>query len=414
MTGIIGAALAISLVALSQDATEQPPLSLAEAVLTAEQADDASVQVWQARAQALEHRGESENALPDPMVRVGLANVPLSEFDLNREAMTQAQIGVRQMFPRGETRELNRLRRQAQATGAREGAELEQARIRVSVREAWLETYYWQQADALTRQSQMSIRQLGEIATASFATGRRNSHDVIRIELETSILDTRLIQIERQRELAQANLERFVASDVARRPLTPQLPILPATPPDIQSAQSRLVSHPMVRMLDAQVTARGREVDLALQQYRPGWAVEAGYGLRDSRSDAASVAVTVEVPLFSRRRQDEGVAAARQEEAADRLNRQATLLDLNRQLEREFSRYLRLSEERVLFEGDVLERARETARAVLIAYENEQADFAELVRAELALLDAELAFVRLNIDALQSQARILYLVGDVQ
>ena len=414
MTSIIGAALAISLVALSQDATEQPPLSLAEAVLTAEQADDASVQVWQARAQALEHRGESENALPDPMVRVGLANVPLSDFDLNREAMTQAQIGVRQMFPRGETRELNRLRRQAQATGAREGGELEQARIRVSVREAWLEAYYWQQADALTRQSQMSIRQLGEIATASFATGRRNSHDVIRIELETSILDTRLIQIERQRELAQANLERFVASDVARRPLTPQLPILPATPPDIQSAQSRLVSHPMVRMLDAQVTARGREVDLALQQYRPGWAVEAGYGLRDSRSDAASVAVTVEVPLFSRRRQDEGVAAARQEEAADRLNRQATLLDLNRQLEREFSRYLRLSEERVLFEGDVLERARETARAVLIAYENEQADFAELVRAELALLDAELAFVRLNIDALQSQARILYLVGDVQ
>ena len=58
MTGIIGAALAISLVALSQDAAEQPPLSLAEAVLTAEQADDASVQVWQARAQALEHRGE--------------------------------------------------------------------------------------------------------------------------------------------------------------------------------------------------------------------------------------------------------------------------------------------------------------------------------------------------------------------
>ena len=87
---------------------------------------------------------------------------------------------------------------------------------------------------------------------------------------------------------------------------------------------------------------------------------------------------------------------------------------MNRQLEREFSRYVRLSEERILFDEDVLERARQTATAVLIAYENEQADFAELVRAELALLDAELAFVRLNIDALQSQARILYLVGEVQ
>ena len=414
MTGFIGTALVISLATLSQDITIPAPLSLAEAVLVAEQVDDASVQVWQARARAFDHRGESENALPDPMLRVGLANVPLSDLDFNREAMTQAQFGVRQMFPRGETRELNRLRRRAQASGAREGAALEQTRIRYSVREAWLEAYYWQQAYTLTGQSQSSISQLGEIATASFASGRSNSHDVLRIELETSILDTRLVQIERNREIAQVSLERFVPSEIAGRPLTPNLPVLPAVPNDLMTAQSQLVAHPMVRMLDAQVVTRGREVDLALQQYRPGWGLEAGYGLRDARSDAASLAVTVEVPFFSRRRQDEGVAAARQDQAADQLNRQATLLDMNRQLESEYARYNRLSEERALFDGDVLDRARQTAVAVLIAYENEQADFAELVRAELALLDAELTLIRLNIDTLKSQARILYLVGDVQ
>jgi outer membrane protein TolC len=52
--------------------------------------------------------------------------------------------------------------------------------------------------------------------------------------------------------------------------------------------------------------------------------------------------------------------------------------------------------------------------AVLAAYENEQADFAELVRAELALLDAELALVRMQVDDRQARADILFLTGDVQ
>ena len=42
------------------------------------------------------------------------------------------------------------------------------------------------------------LGRLGEVATAVFASGRANSHDVIRVDLETAMLGTRLVEIERQ------------------------------------------------------------------------------------------------------------------------------------------------------------------------------------------------------------------------
>lgn len=100
--------------------------------------------------------------------------------------------------------------------------------------------------------------------------------------------------------------------------------------------------------------------------------------------------------------------------SAEELGRRALLLDLRRQLDEDWIRFQRLNETAMIYETGVLERARETTAAVLAAYENEQADFAELVRSELALLDIELTLIRTRVDALQAHSRILFLTGDVQ
>jgi len=406
----VAACLATSVAAQPADTY---PLSLAEAVMIAENAGDPSIASWEARAGALEHRGEAEQALPDPIIRVGVASLPLSDLDINREAMTQAQVGVRQMLPRGSTRELRRARHLAEAQGARARSERETRMIRQSVRAAWLEAFYWERAAELTEARREEIRQLSEVATAVFASGGGNSHDVIRVDLETALLDARLIEIVRQVETARARLVRYIGADGAHRSLANGLPLLPALP-DESRAVAALASHPAITTHNARIAASERDIDLALEQYRPSWSVDAGYGLRDSRSDVASVGVSVQMPIFSRRRQDESVAGARDARSAEELNRQSALLDLRRQLDEDWVRHTRLLQTAAVYEGEVLTRARETTAAVLAAYENEQADFAELVRSELALLDIELTLIRTRVDALQAQSRILYLTGDVQ
>jgi outer membrane protein TolC len=389
-----------------------PPLSLAEALLIAENREEPGVEAWQARADALEERGEAESALPDPSIRIGAASIPLTDFDLDREAMTQAQVSVRQMFPRGETRQLRRARREAEAEGARAGMALEAREIRRTVRQRWLELFYWERARDLTLRRREEMDRLAEVATAVFASGRANSHDVIRVDLETAMLGTRLVEIERQSETIRADLARYLGAD-ADRMLTSQMPVLPVIPDDAD-AVAALAGHPGIQAHNARIEASERQLDLARQAFRPAWAIDAGYGLRGSRSDVASVGVSVEIPLFNRPGREAGVSAARQARSAEELERQASLLDLRRQLDRAVRQYRWLGDTIALHEREVLPRARQTVEAVLTAYENEQADFAELVRAELALLDAELALVRMQVDARQAQADILFLTGDVQ
>jgi outer membrane protein TolC len=387
------------------------PLSLPEAVLLASEAEEPSVEVWRARAEALDSQGIADAALPDPMLRIGLAGVRLSDFDRNREGMTQAQVSIRQMFPRGDTQRLSREIREWEARSARAAGALEARRIRLSVREAWLELYYWEQAASLIADRRTALEQLGEIASASFAAGDRNSHDVIRIDLETRMLTTRLVEIERNRAVARADLGRYLGDQAATRVLTPQWPVLP--PPGVLDAmRAQLVRHPAIAILDARISARDRGVELAQQRYRPGFSLEAGYGLRDSRSDLASVGVRVEMPLFGHSGQDAGVAAARSLREAEVLSRDAALLDLSRELVASDASLRQLTEHAALYRTEVLPRSRETEQAVLLAYGNERADFAELVRAELALLDNELALYRTQVDLLKIQARLMFLVGD--
>lgn len=402
---------ALLLGAVGHAQAQDYPLSLPEAVLLAGQAEEPSVEVWQARAEALDSQGIADAALPDPMLRVGMANIRLSDFDRNREAMTQAQVSIRQMFPRGDTQRLSREIREWEARSARAAGALQARRIRLSVREAWLEVYYWDRAAVLIAERRTAVRQLGEIASASFSAGNSNSHDVIRIDLETRMLTTRLVEIERNRAVARADLGRYLGDHAATRALTPQWPILPP-PAELDAMRTQLVRHPAIAILDARISARDRGVELAQQRYRPGFSLEAGYGLRDSRSDLASVGVGVEVPLFGHSGQDAGVAAARSLREAEVLGRDAALLDLSRELVASDASLRQLTEHAALYRTEVLPRSRETEEAVLLAYGNERADFAELVRAELALLENELALYRTEVDRLKIQARLMFLVGD--
>ncbi len=325
--------------------------------------------------------------------------------------MMQARIGVRQMFPRGDTRQLTREQRMAEARALQASRDMTDRQTILAVRESWLEIFYLDRSAELTRERLAAVRDLAEVALSAYSAGRNNSHDVSRVDLEQSILEARLIDIDQARDLAMADLGRFIGQTAARRPLPDSLPVLPSLP-DRDAAQERLAAHPVIRSHNARIEVSELGIDLALQEYRPAWGIEAGYGVRSSRTDLASIGVSVQMPLFSRDRQDETAASARELRRAAELDRAATLLDMMRRLEREQAQLNRLGESARLYEDMIIPRARETAESVLLAYQNEGADFAELVRSELALLDAELAVLRIEVDALLAQSRILYLAGD--
>ncbi len=174
----------------------------------------------------------------------------------------------------------------------------------------------------------------------------------------------------------------------------------------------------MLRAADALIDARGAGIDLANERYKPGWALDLGYGYRDGflasgdpRSDFVSLSVTVDLPFFRKNRQDRGLASALSERRAANESKDAQLRRLSSQLDSEYAHWQDLSRRVDLYERLILNQVKGQANAALAAYQSEAGDFADVMRGFIDDLNTRLDHVRLQIDQAQSYAVLANLGG---
>ncbi|MCH8858392.1 MAG: TolC family protein [Proteobacteria bacterium] len=407
----VGVLTALAVLTVSGAVAGEASLPLAEAVRIAVTVEDPSLLRFDARAEALEDRAVADAQFPDPMARVALVNVPTDTFRYDQEAMTQVQLGLRQEFPRGRTLELRGERRRAEAAAERARKELTLRRIVLAVRTTWFDRFYWTNAQVNVRQSREAVSELIEALAASFATGALTIQDVLRAELELSLLDDRLAELRQRAEHAEADLARFIGA-AAVRPMPSTLPDLPQ-PASLQGIEARLVRHPAILVDDATIAAKLTDIELAEQAYKPSWALEGGYGLRGGgRADFTTIGVSVSIPLFTGNRQDRNLSAAVKERGAAKHDRSAQLLDLRRDLGRAYTDWTRLEDRVELYSTAIVARANETAEASITTYANRLTDFSELIRSQLAELDAELKRLELRTERAKAWAVLDYLAGE--
>jgi outer membrane protein TolC len=158
------------------------------------------------------------------------------------------------------------------------------------------------------------------------------------------------------------------------------------------------------------------EVELARQGYKPAWGVSAQYGYRDDdplgrdRADLFSVGVTFDLPLFTADRQDRQVGAAVARAEALRTDRQLLARQLLAELETALARVQRVQEREALYAQQLLPQMADQAEAALAAYNNDDGDFAEAVRARIAELDARMESLAISVERQQLLAQVDYLL----
>jgi outer membrane protein TolC len=394
-------------------AQQRVPLTIAEAGDLALSEEPGS-RALLARASALEDHAVAARQLPDPVMRIGLANFPIEGGGFSTEGMTQAQLGIRQVFPRARSPMADRFQGQAEALAF--DADARRREVLAAVRYAWLETYYAQQAEALLTEKRPFFADLVTTTESLYSVGRKSQHDVLRAELELSRLDDRLLEIHRTREESRAMLSRWLGND-AYRPLAMSLPAWSELP-SLEQLRAGLETHPALAAADAGISARQAAVRAAEERKKPGWALDVGYGYREGflpsgepRSDFVSVSVTVDLPLFQDNRQDRQLAAALSERRAA-IDSQAELrARLGSELDAEYVRWRDLSRRLELYETRILGQSNSQAQAALRAYQSDAGDFADLMRAYIDELNARLEHLRLQVDRAQRYAVLANLGG---
>ena len=395
------------------------PLSLSEAEQLALDKDPVTKGLH-AGMEAYEDLAVAQGQLPDPKIKLGMMNVPVDSFAIDAEPMTQLQVGVQQMFPPGET--LRYRREYTEAMADVEKARVLERRLKLlrDVRLSYLDLYYRSNADQILQQNRSLFSELLTITQRQYASGRDNQHDVLRAQLELSLMDDRIMETEQQKDVARGGLARYVVFEQASRPLPDKFPDLKSIPA-LDQIKQNLPIHPLILIEDAAIAASSKKVGEAEQQYKPGWSVDVTYGNRNGlngdgsgRPDMLSAMVMIDVPLFTGNRQDKKLSAAKKQSLAQQFKRDDRLLELSSMLETEYANWTRLKQRLELYRQRASMDAKSNAESTLKAYQSDTADFTTLMRAQLTELNTQLDMLRVRVELAKAQARLLYLTGETQ
>jgi len=374
------------------------------------------------REEALHSESISAATLPDPKVSLMAANFPTDSFDINQEAMTQLTVGVSQMFPRGDSLGLSS--RQKQELAAQEPLlrQDRKAKVVAAVTKLWLEAFKAQESIRLIDQDRSLFEHLVDATRVGYssALGRARQQDIIRAQLELTRLDDRLTVLQQQRETAQQRLSEWIGGK-ARLPLSDALPkqseselALTIQPDSDRWLYERINRHPVLLAFDQRINAMQTGVELARQKYKPEWGLSAQYGYRDDdplgrdRADLFSVGVTFDLPLFTGNRQDKDVSAATSKAEALKTDKLLMARKMMAELDTVIVQLSRLNERAALYDQQLLPQMSEQAEAALAAYNNDDGDFAEAVRARIAELNAKIDFLNIRMDRLKTIAELNY------
>ena len=419
LSGLIATWVALGSFNITPVAADASELTLAQAEQLAQERDAMELSI-NAKAEALRHQSVADGQLSDPRFKLGAVNFPVDSFTRGQEAMTQLQFGVQQTFPRGHTLRYSRNRTSALAGVENARAAERSLSVLRSVRKAYLELYFQLQNEKILAEHERLFTRLLDITQRQYAVGRDNQHDVLLAQLELSLLQDRRAENSGLKEAAVAQLAKWVGAQYTGRPLADRQPVLPALP-TLDEIIADLYRHPLILAHDHMIDASRYQVSIAEEQYKPGWTVDVTYSERtgsdlqgSGRDDFLSAMVLVDVPLFTRQRQDKRVLAGQQRHLAAKFARTDELRELARQAGRIYASWKQLGERYSLYEAHTIIEAQQNAETTLKAYQNDVADFTTLMRARLLELNTRLSMLRLYVERAKVQSDLLYFVGDAR
>tara|TARA_R110000868_G_C10928252_1_gene766143 strand:+ start:36 stop:851 length:816 start_codon:yes stop_codon:yes gene_type:complete len=262
----------------------------------------------------------------------------------------------------------------------------------------------------------VTFKHLVKVSESIYSSGKTNQHDVFQAQLELSKLESQKIYINEQIDITRALLAEWVGNNIASKLSPTSLPKWKKNfNPNI--LENKIISHPKIRQDIMLVNAKQKNVNLAEQDYKPGWNLGAYYSIRQGdfsmtnkkKTDFAGIQVSFDLPLFTKNKQDKVLSAKLKELNSAKDMQRVDYKKLQTDILHFFAIYQKLQEQDKFYQTRLLPEVNQFAKATLIAYKNNKTDFLTVARAHVADLNMMLEGLKIKVDFKKAIAALLYL-----
>ena len=382
-----------------------------EEALAAVRGEQPVLEAGALRVQSRREAAEAADELPDPRVRAGIMNLPVTgpaAFDPDRQPPTQIAIGIEQEIP-------NLARRRARFGVASSEVRLAEARLGMAERilladagTAWVRLHYAQARLHLAQGALDELRAFVPVANSAVASGSARPAESLAIRRELLGIEDAITAIEAERDAAQAQISRYVplADPVA-------LGAAPSAVLDQERLRFELESNPEILLADAERGRAEAGVALARAEKRPDFGVSATYGRRNPDfGDAVSIMGSITLPIFTDRRQNPRIAAAESEAAAASAEREDRRRALVAGFEADLATWRSTVRQWERARDELLPLARDRADLETASFAAGRADLVDVIAAKSALALLELEILEREQAAVEAAVRLRLTYGE--
>jgi outer membrane protein TolC len=352
---------------------------------------------------ALEERIPQAGTLPDPILKLGLVNLPES-FDFNDEGMTQKQIALSQKFPFPGKLKLKKEIARDEFNQSESEFTYNQLEIISNVKATYYSLFFIDKSIEITEKNKIILENFLEIARTRYSVGKGIQQDVMRAEVELSRMIEKLVMLKQQRTTitAQLNtlLDRNPATPLEGRPDVSQTPFT-LDPEEIR--KSSLEDHPLLRSIEFLQEKAEFAHSLARREYYPDFEVSFAYGQRDdrhrqSRPDFYSGFVGINIPIWYKTKQSRKVEETRYTILSAENRYKDTQNDLQFRISNLLAEIDQNSHLINLYQDGIIPQATHALNSSLGSYQVGTVDFLTLLTNLLTLYRYELEYYRVFTD----------------
>ncbi|MBY0247470.1 MAG: TolC family protein [Nitrospiraceae bacterium] len=361
--------------------------------------------------EAATNRIVQARSLDDPSVFVDFFNIP---HTLNVTQTQNSIFGLSQNLPFPGKRALKGDVASRSADMTEQVVRAKERELVARLKQTYYELFLAQKAIQIHHEQVELLRQFVEIANARFRAGKGNQADVLKAQVELSLLHQQLPVLEQRRQTTGAMLNTLLDRDPAS-PLgmTQEPSQLPLEQPIDDLHRLALNERPEIIAAELDVQRNEQSHALAQRQYYPDFNVsfrrfqnfqaDNGYG--------AYVSMTIPFAFWTKPKYDAGVQEAAAAVAVARAQ-QHTVENLTRFQINDLLAKIRATDQvATLYRTTILPQAEQSLDSARVEYRSGKAGFLDLIDTQRAWRGFQLEYFKALVDRQQRLAELEQMVG---
>ena len=362
--------------------------------------------------EAQRHKVPQARSLPDPMVSVGwMGNA--TPFSLQQgDPSSYRGLGASEQIPYP-----GKLKLRGQIAGkdvdtARWEYEAVSRRVVLDLKSAYYDYFFYGKALEVSRKDKDLLQNLSSISEARYRVGKGMQQDVLRSQVEISLLLQKITVLEQQRATAQARLNTLLArapeselppaADVGTTPLTQPLDALytaaEANDTDLHREQQMVEKNQLA-------------VQLAHKDYLPDFGIEYMHQYRSMQPGMDGMTFSVNIPIFYKTKQREEVRQATEEVLTAERSRDNRKVELQFELKQQYLAAQASKQLLDLYSKGVVPQSSLALESSLSSYQVGNVDFLTVLTNFSTILNYEVDYYRELANYQTALARMESLVG---